>query len=79
MVTLSKSLSKAERNYLTTERELLAIITAVRKWRHLESTRQKVTIYIDHNILTQRFNANGSNKWMNRWIETLIHTKFGSN
>lgn len=69
---LSRALTPAERNYTTTERELLAVVHTCRKWRPMiETSRRTVTIYTDHKILTQRWNADYSNRRMNRWLETL--------
>ncbi|KFX87757.1 hypothetical protein V490_08031 [Pseudogymnoascus sp. VKM F-3557] len=51
---VSRGLSPAERNYTTTERELLAIVFTVKKWRHyLESTRANIIIFTDHKAITQ--------------------------
>ena len=44
---LSAKLSSAERSYSATDREFLAIITALRKWRHYLANRE-VLIYTDH-------------------------------
>jgi len=50
---LSKSLSGAQRNYPIYDKELLAIITALKAWRHfLEGARHPFTIYTDHKNLT---------------------------
>lgn len=69
---ISRSLKPAERNYTTTERELLAIVYAVQKWRHyLESTREKVTIFTDHQALTQTLNSSNENRRINRWALLL--------
>jgi hypothetical protein len=67
---ISRSLSKAERNYTTTEREPLAIAYALKKWRHyVESTRREISLYTDHMNLIQNLNADGSNRRINRWVE----------
>lgn len=70
---LSKSLNSAERNYTTTEREMLAVVRAVRSWRHyIESCNTTVIVLTDHKALTQGFNQRGQNRRMNRWVETLL-------
>ncbi|RZL28036.1 MAG: hypothetical protein EOP64_05730, partial [Sphingomonas sp.] len=70
---LSRGLSPAERNYTTTEREMLAIVWATKKWVTLiESTRAPVTVYTDHKLLTQNWNADYRNRRMNRWLEHLM-------
>lgn len=68
----SRSLTPAERNYNTTERELLPIVHAAKKWRHLfESTNQPITVLTDHKAITQGLNAAGTNRRINRWVEIL--------
>jgi hypothetical protein len=70
---LSRGLRPAERNYTTTERELLAIVWATKTWRYIiESTRMPITVYTDHKVITQNFNADYSNRRMNRWTEHLM-------
>ena len=50
---LSKSLNSAQKNYPIYDKELLAIITALKEWRHfLEGARHPFTIYTDHKNLT---------------------------
>lgn len=69
---VSKGFSPAEKNYTTTERELLGIVRAVRSWRHyLESTKEKIRVHTDHIALTQQLNKNGENRRINRWILAL--------
>lgn len=46
----SKCLNEAEKKYSTTEKELLAILHAVRKWRHY-LMGNRVTVYTDHQAL----------------------------
>ena len=49
---LSHKLSSAERNYPVHERELLAIIIALRTWRHyLQDARYQVVVQTDHQAL----------------------------
>ena len=49
---LSKTLSPAERNYTTRERECLAIVTALKKWHYYFLGGREVRVYTDHNSLT---------------------------
>lgn len=66
---LSRGLTPAEKNYTTTERELLAIVWATKKWvTMIESTRAPIYVYTDHKLLTQNWNADYRNRRMNRWL-----------
>jgi hypothetical protein len=48
----SKTLSKAEVNYSTTEKQLLDINTAFTKFQHLlQGTKRKIIVYSDHRNL----------------------------
>ena len=50
---LSKSFSPAERNYEIYDRELLAIIRALREWRHyIQGSPHPTVVYSDHLNLT---------------------------
>jgi RNase H-like domain found in reverse transcriptase/Integrase zinc binding domain/Integrase core domain len=69
---LSHSLSSAERKYPTHERELLAIVIALRSWRHyLEGSDFKVICSTDHRPL-QHFMANDQERGRQiRWQQFL--------
>ena len=70
---ISRGLTPAERNYTTTEREMLAIVHAAKKWRHyLESSTHPTIIHTDHQALTQSLNPDGTNRRINRWMEFLM-------
>lgn len=70
---ISRSLSPAERNYTTQEREVLGVVWTVRKLRHLfESTRANTLIHTDHMAITQTLNNQGHNRRLNRWAEILM-------
>jgi hypothetical protein len=46
---LSKTLSPAERNYVTADKEMLAIIRGLENWRHLlVGSKHEVTVLTDH-------------------------------
>jgi len=50
----SKSLNPAERNYHVSDQEFLAIIRALKEWRHyLEGSPHSITIWSDHENLTR--------------------------
>ena len=48
---LSKSLTEAEQNYKIYNKELLAIMTALAKWRHYLLTGKEFEIWMDHQNL----------------------------
>ena len=51
---LSKSLTKEQRNYGTGDRELLAIVQALKEWQHYIQGSEHTTIILsDHNNLRQ--------------------------
>lgn len=67
-----KTLDEHQRNYTTTERELLAVVRAVKKWRPLiESCLVLVEVYTDHKAITQDLNTSHENRRMNRWALLL--------
>jgi ribonuclease HI len=69
---LSRGLTNAEKNYTTTEWELLAVIWALKKLRHyVESNRGNFTVMTDHAALVKNLNPDGANRRINRWIEQL--------
>ncbi|EUC55562.1 Transposon Tf2-1 polyprotein [Rhizoctonia solani AG-3 Rhs1AP] len=66
---LSKTLAPAERNYDIYDKELLAVIRALKEWRHLlEGTEIPVTILTDHKNLeywgTKRDLSRRQMRWM---------------
>ena len=66
----SKTFNKAQRNYCTTRRELLAVITFVKHFRHyLYGTR--FTIRTDHASLRWLTNFKDPEGILARWITTL--------
>jgi hypothetical protein len=67
----ARSLSKSERNYGATQRELLAIIFSLQKFNdYIYGT--KFTLYTDHHSLIHLFTQKKSNYMINKWIETLL-------
>jgi hypothetical protein len=66
----SKSLSKSERNYCVTRRELLAIVVFLKKYKHyLGGSRVKVRT--DHGSLRWIFNFKNPEGQLARWLEVL--------
>jgi len=64
----SKSLSPVERNYKIHNKEMLAIIRALKKWRHfLEGAQHPVEIWTDHKNLEYFMMAKKLNCCQARW------------
>ena len=67
-----KKMTSAEQNYTITEKEMLAIIQAVKEWRkYLEGSKTRAKIITDHKNLTYFQEAKIINKQQARWaLET---------
>ena len=70
MAYFGKSLSKVERHYCVTRRELLAIVKAVRHFHHYLYGVQ-FTIRTDHGALTWLTNFKNPEGQLARWLEIL--------
>ena len=66
----SVTMDRAERNYCTTHRELLAIETAVKKFHHYFYGR-KVLVRTDHSSLTWLMSFKYPEGQLARWLELL--------
>jgi len=67
---ISRTLTMAERNYDTRQRELLAVVYATDKWFHiLEGIR--FTVHTDHKNLAADLRESPANRRLNRWILQL--------
>lgn len=64
---MSKSLSKQEQNYSATEREALAVLTAVEHWRCYLDNGNKIVVYTDHSALKWFLNLNNPTGRLARW------------
>lgn len=64
---MSKSLSKQEQNYSATEREALAVITAIEHWRCYLENGKKFVVYTDHAALKWFLNINNPTGRLARW------------
>lgn len=71
----SRKLSPAERNYPTHERELLAIIHALKTWRHYLEGR-RFTVVTDHNSLKYIQVQPSLSKRQAGWLDTLQEFNF---
>ena len=71
----SRGLSKAERNYCITEKELLAVVFFIQYYRQYLLGR-KFIVRTDHQALVWLFNLKEPNGKIARWIETLAPYDF---
>ncbi|KAL8441840.1 hypothetical protein Emag_006866 [Eimeria magna] len=70
---ISKKMSEQQQRYSTYQQELLALLTALKKWQHLLRPRQ-VTAYTDHRTLQHILNAKSSalpSGMLVRWLSLL--------
>ncbi|SAL98522.1 hypothetical protein [Absidia glauca] len=71
----ARSLSKSERNYSTTKRELLAIIFALNKF-HKYLWGNHFTLYTDHRALIYIHTQRIANPMMIQWLDTILQYNF---
>ena len=71
----SKSLSKSQRNYSATKRELLAIVSALRHFKYF-IYGQHFEIFTDHKALTFMFKAAELPYMLHSWIEEIMEFNF---
>jgi RNase H-like domain found in reverse transcriptase len=72
---LSKSLTKEQRNYNTEDRELLAIVRALKKWRHyIQGSGHTMIVLCDHDNLPHFKVPQTIDQQMARW--TLYLSEF---
>lgn len=64
---ISRTLSKTEENYATNERELLAIVWALKNLRHYLYGIKDIVIFTDHQPLTFAISNKNPNTKMKRW------------
>lgn len=64
---MSRSLSQPERNYSTTEREALAVLTALEHWRCYLESDKTFTIYTDHSALKWFLSLSNPTGRLARW------------
>jgi len=68
---ISRSLTKAERNYDAAERELLAVVYALDKWIYILEDTPSLLVKTDNMINTADLKHSDSNRRKNRWINKL--------
>ena len=79
----SKTLDSAQSNCTTTEKEFLAVVFALEKFRSC-IVGSPVTIFIDHAALKYLLSKQDTNPWLTRWIllcqefNLTIKDKWGS-
>ena len=66
----SRQLKVHERNYPTHDLELVAVVFALKQWRHY-LYGVKCEIYTDHRSLQYVFTQKDLNLWQRRWMELL--------
>ena len=70
-------MTPAEQNYNIHNKELLAIVTALKKWRiKLERAKYQVVILTDHHNLTYFTTTKELTRCQARWSETLANYNF---
>jgi transposase InsO family protein len=73
----SRKLSPAERNYAVHEKEALAIVFALVKWRvYLHGTSTAFTIFTDHESLKHLDDQRHLSRRQARWMTTLAEYKY---
>lgn len=73
---MSKSLNKNERNYSTTERETLAVISALEHWRCYIDNGKQFTVYTDHAALKWFLKLSNPSGRLARWALRLSSFNF---
>ena len=77
LATMSKQLQGAELNWPTHEKEMYAIIKALKEWRHLlEGTRHPVQIRSDHKNLLYYMTGQELTEKLKRWMVALSRFNF---
>ncbi|CAG9134600.1 unnamed protein product [Plutella xylostella] len=73
---MSRSLTGAEKNYSITERETLAVITALEHWRCYLENGQTFTVYTDHSALKWFLSLTNPTGRLARWGVRLSSFNF---
>jgi len=74
---ISRKLSPAEFNYDVYDKEMLAVVFCLKKWRYfLQGATHKTIVYSDHQNLTYFQTAVSLNRRQARWAEDLVSFNF---
>lgn len=72
---MARALTKSEKNYSVTKRELLAVVFAFKKF-HKFLWGQPFTLYTDHKALVYIHTQKDANPMMIKWLDTLLDYTF---
>jgi hypothetical protein len=72
---MARALSKSERNYQITKKELLAVIFALNKF-HQHLWGRHFTLYTDHKALVYIHSQRDLNAMLSKWFDTLLDYNF---
>lgn len=74
---MSRKLDKHERNYEIHDKELLAVVSAIKVWRHyLEGARHPFVILTDHQALQYFQTSKTLTRRQARWSEVVNHHRY---
>ena len=72
----SRTLNTAEKNYSACEREALAVIYALRKFRVYLLSERPFELYTEHQGLRYAFSKKSIHRRLARWLDFLTENKF---
>jgi transposase InsO family protein len=75
IVCASRALTRSERNYSATKKELLGVMFALRKLRYYLAGR-RFTMYTDHKALTYMLQQKKLNDMLERWLDEILDFDF---
>ena len=68
----SKKFSAAERNYTTTEHEMLGVVRALEEWRcHFTGSAEDLKLVTDHNPITYFDSKKSLTRRLERWVQFM--------
>ena len=69
-------MTQAEQNYDIHDKELLAVVNALKHWRVYAESSSELTVLTDHRNLTMFMTTKKLNRQQVRWAELLGQHKF---